>query len=176
MRKWLLRFLLIMLLALSGCATVTNTVKVGLDGKTDLSFDLKLAKLAGLFTGQVDEQVKEKLEQQGFSVEEKSKTHYLVKKTVKSSGKKSISKAKLKKYGVSVKETKGLFVNRYRIDAELDVPKLIQEHVSEGVSIPTGLFSQIDYTLVLDLPVKPAKSNADNIHGGKTHMGCAARC
>ncbi len=153
---------------LAGCASVTNTVKVNRDRSAELTFDIKLSNFAGLFSERVSEDIQAKLEKQGFSIQKKSYTHFLVRKKVEKMDEKAISKKELAKYGIKIQEKRGFFMNRYQVEANLDVPKLIGDFGGSDLAIPEKLLAQIDYTFVLDLPISHVRdSNADQADGGK---------
>ncbi|MHC5252564.1 protein with hydrophobic anchor [Listeria kieliensis] len=153
---------------LAGCASVTNTVKVNRDRSAELTFDIKLSNFAGLFSERVSEDIQAKLEKQGFSIQKKSYTHFLVRKKVEKMDEKAISKKELAKYGIKIQEKRGFFMNRYQVEANLDVPKLIGDFGGSDLAISEKLLAQIDYTFVLDLPISHVRdSNADQADGGK---------
>ncbi|MHC5279213.1 protein with hydrophobic anchor [Listeria kieliensis] len=153
---------------LAGCASVTNTVKVNRDRSAELTFDIKLSNFAGLFSERVSEEIQAKLEKQGFLVQKKSYTHFLVRKKVEKMDEKAISKKELAKYGIKIQEKRGFFMNRYQVEANLDVPKLIGDFGGSDLAISEKLLAQIDYTFVLDLPISHVRdSNADQADGGK---------
>lgn len=164
----LVLWLLVLVVFLAGCASVTNTVKVNRDRSAELTFDIKLSKLAGLFSEQVSGDIQAKLKEQGFSVKKESTTHFLVRKKVKEMDQQALSKQELAKYGVKIREKRGFFMTSYRVEANLDIPKLIGELGSGEIPIPEKVLAQIDYTFVLDLPISQVQdSNADREDGGQ---------
>ncbi|WP_088825403.1 DUF3153 domain-containing protein [Listeria goaensis] len=166
----MLRLLIILMstaLLLTGCADVVNTVKVNKDGTADLNFDVTLGTTAGLLAGPAIKELTPKLEDAGFTIKKPSQNQFSIHKKIEKSAKKVDFKAEAKKYGVKFQETDGFFMKKIRLDATLDIPKILKEQ-QLGEKVPTALLSQVDYTLVLDFPIDTiGANNADEKDGGK---------
>ncbi|WP_239255674.1 protein with hydrophobic anchor [Listeria ilorinensis] len=169
MKKFLFPLVLTVLLILGGCGTVKNTVKINLDGTTDLRFDIQIGAAGAVLLEPFANQLTGELEAQGFDVTEKENGHYLFDKTFKPDPNKQTTdfKKKAAQYGLNFQEEKGFLFDTYHVKAHVDVPEWLSG-TSYGEKISSKLLRQIDYMFVLDLPISTVKdSNADQVHGGK---------
>ncbi|WP_099221529.1 DUF3153 domain-containing protein [Listeria costaricensis] len=169
MKKWLMPLILVALLALGGCGKVTNTVKIDLDGTTDLRFDIQVGTAGAALVEPFLDQLTEKLEAQGFHVTEKGSGHYTLDKTFKpdKTQKPSDYEKKAAQYGLNYQEEKGFFFNTYHVQANVDVPQWLSG-TPYGEKISSKLLKQVDYTFILELPISTVTdSNADQTDGGK---------
>lgn len=165
MKKIIFTTIVSLVLLLSGCADVTNTVKVDKKGDATISFDIDISSVAGIFASSYSEEALTKLEDAGFKVDKKSNTSYHIEKKLEKSSTKS--DMKLEDFGVKITNTKSFFTQKVRIDANIDPEKIWKKEVAD-VPFPKEVLDQINYTLILDLPVSTiGDNNAKSVDGGK---------
>ncbi|MBC1722739.1 protein with hydrophobic anchor [Listeria seeligeri] len=165
MKKIIFTAIVSLVLLLSGCADVTNTVKVDKKGDATISFDIDISSVAGIFASSYSEEALTKLEDAGFKVDKKSNTSYHIEKKLEQSSTKSDMKPE--DFGVKITNTKGFFTQKVRIDANIDPEKIWKKEVAD-VPFPKEILDQINYTLILDLPVSTiGDNNAKSVDGGK---------
>ncbi|MBC1385001.1 protein with hydrophobic anchor [Listeria innocua] len=166
MKKIIFTLLLSFVLALAGCANVTNTVKVDKKGETMISFDIDISSVAGIFASGYSDQLEAKLKEAGFTVDKKSNTSYHIEKKL---AKTETTKSDMKPedFGVKITNTKSFFTQKIKVDANIDIEKIWKKEVAD-VPFPKEILSQIDYTFILDLPVSSiGDNNAKSVDGGK---------
>ncbi|MEE9725654.1 protein with hydrophobic anchor [Listeria seeligeri] len=165
MKKIIFTAIVSLVLLLSGCADVTNTVKVDKKGDATISFDIDISSVAGIFASSYSEEALTKLEDAGFKVDKKSNTSYHIEKKLENSSTKSDMKPE--DFGVKITNTKSFFTQKVRIDANIDPEKIWKKEVAD-VPFPKEILDQINYTLILDLPVSTiGDNNAKSVDGGK---------
>ncbi|MBC2070296.1 protein with hydrophobic anchor [Listeria seeligeri] len=165
MKKIIFTAIVSLVLLLSGCADVTNTVKVDKKGDATISFDIDISSVAGIFASSYSEEALTKLEDAGFKVDKKSNTSYHIEKKLEQSSTKSDMKPE--DFGVKITNTKSFFTQKVRIDANIDPEKIWKKEVAD-VPFPKEILDQINYTLILDLPVSTiGDNNAKSVDGGK---------
>ncbi|WP_270997112.1 protein with hydrophobic anchor [Listeria seeligeri] len=165
MKKIIFTTIVGLVLLLSGCADVTNTVKVDKKGDATISFDIDISSVAGIFASSYSEEALTKLEDAGFKVDKKSNTSYHIEKKLEQSSTKSDMKPE--DFGVKITNTKSFFTQKVRIDANIDPEKIWKKEVAD-VPFPKEILDQINYTLILDLPVSTiGDNNAKSVDGGK---------
>lgn len=165
MKKIIITVALSFILLLSGCADVTNTVKVDKKGDATISFDIDISSVAGLFASSYSDKVLTQLEEAGFKVDKKSNTSYHIEKKLEKNSTKSDLKPE--DFGIKITNTKSFFTQKVRIDANIDPEKIWKQEVN-GVPFPKEVLAQIDYTLILDLPISTiGDNNAKSVDGGK---------
>lgn len=165
MKKIIFTTIVSLVLLLSGCADVTNTVKVDKKGDATISFDIDISSVAGIFASSYSEEALTKLEDAGFKVDKKSNTSYHIEKKLEKSSTKSDMKPE--DFGVKITNTKSFFTQKVRIDANIDPEKIWKKEVAD-VPFPKEVLDQINYTLILDLPVSTiGDNNAKSVDGGK---------
>ncbi|WP_271004048.1 protein with hydrophobic anchor [Listeria seeligeri] len=165
MKKIIFTTIVSLVLLLSGCADVTNTVKVDKKGDATISFDIDISSVAGIFASSYSEEALAKLEDAGFKVDKKSNTSYHIEKKLEQSSTKSDMKPE--DFGVKITNTKSFFTQKVRIDANIDPEKIWKKEVAD-VPFPKEILDQINYTLILDLPVSTiGDNNAKSVDGGK---------
>ncbi|MBC2046033.1 protein with hydrophobic anchor [Listeria seeligeri] len=165
MKKIIFTTIVGLVLLLSGCADVTNTVKVDKKGDATISFDIDISSVAGIFASSYSEEALTKLEDAGFKVDKKSNTSYHIEKKLEQSSTKSDMKPE--DFGVKITNTKSFFTQKVRIDANIDPEKIWKKEVAD-VPFPKEILAQINYTLILDLPVSTiGDNNAKSVDGGK---------
>ncbi|MBC1386375.1 protein with hydrophobic anchor [Listeria innocua] len=166
MKKIIFTLLLSFVLALAGCANVTNTVKVDKKGEAMISFDIDISSVAGIFASGYSDQLEAKLKEAGFTVDKKSNTSYHIEKKL---AKTETTKSDMKPedFGVKITNTKSFFTQKIKVDANIDIEKIWKKEVAD-VPFPKEILSQIDYTFILDLPVSSiGDNNAKSVDGGK---------
>lgn len=157
--------ILSLVLLLSGCADVTNTVKVDKKGDATISFDIDISSVAGIFASTYSDEALTKLKDAGFKVEKKSDTSYHIEKKLEKSETKTDMKPE--DFGVKITNTKSFFTQKVRIDANIDPEKIWKQQVAD-VPFPKEILDKIDYTLILDLPISTiGDNNAKSVTGGK---------
>ncbi len=157
--------ILSLVLLLSGCADVTNTVKVDKKGDATISFDIDISSVAGIFASTYSDEAFTKLKDAGFKVEKKSDTSYHIEKKLEKSETKTDMKPE--DFGVKITNTKSFFTQKVRIDANIDLEKIWKQQVAD-VPFPKEILDKIDYTLILDLPISTiGDNNAKSVTGGK---------
>ncbi|AHI55324.1 DUF3153 domain-containing protein [Listeria ivanovii] len=165
MKKIIFTVILSLVLLLSGCADVTNTVKVDKKGDATISFDIDISSVAGIFASTYSDEALTKLKDAGFKVEKKSDTSYHIEKKLEKSETKTDMKPE--DFGVKITNTKSFFTQKVRIDANIDPEKIWKQQVAD-VPFPKEILDKIDYTLILDLPISTiGDNNAKSVTGGK---------
>lgn len=165
MKKIIFTVILSLVLLLSGCADVTNTVKVDKKGDATISFDIDISSVAGIFASTYSGEALTKLKDAGFKVEKKSDTSYHIEKKLEKSETKTDMKPE--DFGVKITNTKSFFTQKVRIDANIDPEKIWKQQVAD-VPFPKEILDKIDYTLILDLPISTiGDNNAKSVTGGK---------
>ncbi|AIS62080.1 DUF3153 domain-containing protein [Listeria ivanovii] len=165
MKKIIFTVIFSLVLLLSGCADVTNTVKVDKKGDATISFDIDISSVAGVFASTYSDEALIKLKDAGFKVDKRSDTSYHIEKKLEKSETKTDMKPE--DFGVKITNTKSFFTQKVRIDAKFDPEKIWKQQVAD-VPFPKEILNKIDYTLILDLPISTiGDNNAKSVTGGK---------
>ncbi|WP_163651894.1 protein with hydrophobic anchor [Listeria sp. PSOL-1] len=167
MKKYIISILVVCLAFVAGCANITNTVKVNKNGTADINFDVNFDGTAAFLADSIMNKAVPQFKDQGFKVKKVSSTEYQFSRHIKQTTGGKNTNQLAKEYGINYKETKGFFFDKVRLDGTVDMPKLLKQY-SGDAAIPNNILSQVNYTLVLDLPISGiGKNNADKVSGGK---------